>query len=240
MGQTSDSPVRGSVEVPGIERALATVGAPGAAGSVIVVPGVHGATPHIGAVMHRLGGQGFTAVLADWFCPDPPEGLTGPDAIADAVRGIDDDATASGLATAAERLRADGPVAVLGYCVGATMALLAATRTDAIRGVVAYYGVLRYRGPLAGKGTDPMEAMKGVRHPVLGHYGRADGWIPDGDVDELEAALASSGVPNELYRYPGAGHAFDELGRPGYRPVASADAARRTSTFLEHHLGVER
>jgi dienelactone hydrolase len=59
-----------------------------------------------------------------------------------------------------------------------------------------------------------------------------------GDIDDLEAALAASSSPYQIYRYPGAGHAFEEMRSKGFRPVAAAEAATRTQTFLRHYLDV--
>lgn len=226
----------GTVELPDVE-ALTVEPSSGSRRTVLVVPGIHGQTSHILDVAQRLALHGFRAVIADWFCTAAKRGeIQAPADIAPAVAALDDDAIADGLAGAAERLRSDGPVGVLGYCVGGTLALLAAGRSSEIAGTVAYYGVLRYRGALEGKGPDPVDAVKDVRGPVLAHYGRSDGWCPEHDVDELESALGATGGAHEVYRYPGAGHAFEETGRPGFRPVAAADAARRSLVFLDYFV----
>jgi carboxymethylenebutenolidase len=232
------SVVFGSVELPGLPGPALTVApAVGRRGSVLVVPGVHGQTSHILEVAQRLASHGVRAVVADWFCTAAQRGeVRTPADITPAVIALEDEVIADELARAAEHLRRDGSVGLLGYCVGATFSLLAAARTDALAGVVAYYGVLRYRGDLEGKAADPVDTAGDVRPPVLAHYGMADGWCPPHDVDALEAALAANGRAHEIYRYPGAGHAFEEAGRPGFRPVAAAEAARRTLVFLDHRL----
>jgi carboxymethylenebutenolidase len=223
------------MELPGIGAALTAEPDSGRRGTVVVVPGIHGQTSHILGVGQRLAAHGFRAVVADWFCTAARRGeIETPADIAPAVAALDDASIADALAGAVDDLAADGPICVLGYCVGGTLALLAAARTDAAAGTVAYYGVLRYRGPLEGKGADPIEAAGDVQGPVLAHYGTADGWCPIGDVDDLEAALAGTAGAHEVYRYPGAGHAFEETGRPGFRPVAADAAARRTLVFLDH------
>ena len=80
------------------------------------------------------------------------------------------------------------------------------------------------------------EGLIAARTPELAHYGTTDVWCPVEDIDELEAKLAGSDSPYQVYRYPGAGHAFEENGRPGYRPVAATESANRTMTFLAHYL----
>jgi carboxymethylenebutenolidase len=227
----------GAVDLPAsVGGQATTVSPPGpTSGTVVVVPGIHGLTSHILEVGDRLAANGFTAVVADWWCTAARRGeLRAPADTGRAVAALDDDAIADGLVAVAEQLAGDRPVSLVGYCVGGTLALLASGRTDALAATVAYYGVLRNRGPLADKGPDPIEQVGAVRCPVLAHYGTADGWCPTEDVDELEDVLAKTGGAHEVYRYPGAGHAFEETGRPGYRPVAAAEAARRSLVFLDH------
>jgi carboxymethylenebutenolidase len=152
------------------------------------------------------------------------------------VAALDDAAIAEGVAELAGSLATDGRVAVLGYCIGATLGLLATERSDSITATVAYYGVLRHRGPLAAKGPDPLDSVGTTTTPVLAHYGTADVWAGTQDIDDLEAKLIESGGPHGVYRYPGAGHAFEEPGSRGFRPVAAAEARARTLTFLDHYL----
>lgn len=230
--------VVGSIEVPGARSSARTLTPQEAAGGrVIVLPGIHGSTPHLDEVCHQLGERGLESVVGDFYCEAAREGrLTSPADVGAAVAALDDAAIAGHVAELAATLAAKGPVAVLGYCIGATLGLLATEQSDTISATVAYYGVLRHRGPLAGKGPDPLESLGTTTTPVLAHYGTADVWAGGEDIDDLEAKLVESGGPHQLYRYPGAGHAFEEPGSRGFRPVAAAEARARTLTFLGHHL----
>ena len=176
-------------------------------------------------------------MVGDFYCEAARRGeVSTPDEVATAVAALDDAAIAEGVAELAASLAQDRPVAVLGYCIGATLGLLATERSDAITATVAYYGVLRHRGPLAVKGPDPLDSLGTTTTPVLAHYGTADVWASGEDVDELENKLTATGGPHGVYRYPGAGHAFEEPGSRGFRPVAAAEAAARTLTFLDYYL----
>jgi len=230
--------VIGSIELPG-GRGTATTMTPrdGARARVILLPGIHGRGPHLDWVCRRLGERGFESVVGDFFCEASRRGeVTTPADVAAAVVALDDAAIAETVAELAETLSADRRVAVLGYCIGATLGLLATEKSDAITATVAYYGVLRHRGPLATKGPDPLDSLGTTTTPVLAHYGTADVWATGEDVDDLEAKLMAAGGPHGLYRYPGAGHAFEEPGSRGFRPVAAAEAAARTITFLDYYL----
>lgn len=228
----------GSIELPGGRGAAATM-APrtGAHARVIVLPGIHGQTPHLTGVCRRLGALGFESVVGDFYCDAARRGeVNSPADVAAAVAALDDTAIAEGVAELATALSADGPVGVLGYCIGGTLGLLATETSDDITATVAYYGVLRHRGPLAAKGPDPLDSLGNTTTPVLAHYGTSDVWCGGEDVDDLEAKLTASGGPHGVYRYPGAGHAFEEPGSRGFRPVAAAEASARTLTFLDHYL----
>lgn len=234
----SDELLIGSIELPG-GRGTATTTTPpnGAQARVIVLPGIHGRTRHLSWVCQRLGEHGFESVLGDFYCEAARRGeVDTPAEVATAVAALDDTAIAEGVAELATSLAEDRPVAVLGYCIGATLGLLATEKSDAITATVAYYGVLRHRGPLAGKGPDPLDSLGTTTTPVLAHYGTADVWATGEDVDDLENKLMATGGPHGVYRYPGAGHAFEEPGSRGFRPVAAAEAAARTVTFLDYYL----
>jgi carboxymethylenebutenolidase len=231
----------GAVDVPGQHGAALTV-APetGSPKRVIVLPGIHGRTPHILQVGQRLAGQGLEAVIADFYCTAAQRGeLRTPADLGAATQALDHDAIATSTLELIESLPPARSTAILGYCVGGAIALEAGARSAAITAIVAYYAVLR-PDSLADKSPDPLAAAERVSCPVLAHYGTTDMWCPPADIDELEARLATSGSQYQVYRYPGAGHAFEESGRPGYRPVAAADASRRTATFLDHYLAQVR
>jgi carboxymethylenebutenolidase len=228
----------GSIELPGGRGTATTLTPPNRSGAwVIVLPGIHGSTPHLTEVCRRLGALGFSSAVGDFYCEAARRGeVNSPADAGAAVAALDDAAIADGVAELAGSLATDGPVAVLGYCIGATLGLLATERSDSITATVAYYGVLRHRGPLAAKGPDPLDSVGTTTTPVLAHYGTADVWAGTQDIDDLEAKLIESGGPHGVYRYPGAGHAFEEPGSRGYRPVAAAEARARTLTFLDHYL----
>ncbi|MGB7136964.1 MAG: dienelactone hydrolase family protein, partial [Acidobacteriaceae bacterium] len=112
-------------------------------------------------------------------------------------------------------------VGVIGYCLGGSVAWLAAARLhpDA---AVGYYGgqILQYAG-------EPPQV------PIMLHFGKEDTHIPKADIDVKVAAIYPD-IP--IYWYEGAGHGFDTSDRASYNPTASKLARERSLEFLKKHL----
>ena len=90
-----------------------------------------------------------------------------------------------------QRLREFGRVGVVGYCVGGSVAWLAALELD-IAAASSFYG------------RDVVDFLRPPRCPAILHFGETDHFIPISDVQRIRAALPATPV----HVYP-AGHAFD-------------------------------
>ena len=117
---------------------------------------------------------------------------------------------------------------VLGFDIGATVALLVATeRTMGAAVSVADEGsvsAVRDRLPSVA------DAMEGLTCPWLGLYGREDDGDGDADAAELrDASIKVESVTNVVV-YPRSGHRFDA------DPEAAADAWQRTLNWFDAHL----
>lgn len=120
--------------------------------------------------------------------------------------------------------------AVVGFCMGGSVALAAAARRP-LAAAVSFYG----GGVREGRfGFPPLrELAPQLQTPWLGLYGDEDQSIPVADVEQLRAAAAQAPVPTEIVRYPGAGHGFHCDDRPDhFRPDAARDAWARTLDWL--------
>ncbi|MEM7016653.1 MAG: dienelactone hydrolase family protein, partial [Pseudomonadota bacterium] len=80
---------------------------------------------------------------------------------------IDWDATMSDDEAAVDSVRSVGTVAVVGYCLGVTLAFMAATRIDGISAAIGYYG-----------GKIASVADEVPRCPTQLHFGAEDHGIP--------------------------------------------------------------
>lgn len=65
-------------------------------------------------------------------------------------------------------------------------------------------------------------------------YGDADAYLVPEVIEQIIAAVG--GPDNEIYRYAGAGHAFDNPMPAFHHAEASALAWTRTTSFLSRHL----
>lgn len=108
---------------------------------------------------------------------------------------------------------------VIGYCMGGTMAWLAATRLDP-DAAVGYYG-----------GNIANFAQEKPRCPVMLHFGSLDKHIPREAVDKVQAAHPEV----EIHWYP-ADHGFNCDDRASYNAAAAKQARERSLEFLRKHV----
>jgi carboxymethylenebutenolidase len=209
-------------------------------GGVVVVQEAFGVTSHIEDVANRFAAAGYLALAPALFHRAGSPVLAYDDL--DAAREVMSTLTAEGLhmdvRAALEALAAQGltakRIAVVGFCMGGSVTLVAAT-THLFGAAVSFYG----GGVAQGRfGFPPLlELASALRTPWLGLYGDADKGIPVEQVVALRAASSCSAVATEVVRYPDAEHGFHCDDRPAvFHPVAAADAWRRTLAWLDTHL----
>jgi len=114
-----------------------------------------------------------------------------------------------------------GPVAVIGYCWGGTLAFLAATRLEGLRCAVGYYG-----------GQTVPFAQEKPRVPLLLNFGERDPRIPAEDREIIR--LANPGI--EMHLFP-ADHGFNCDHREEWHAPSAVRALELTLGFLERNLG---
>jgi carboxymethylenebutenolidase len=157
----------------------------------------------------------------DEFAPDLLERALG------VVSRLDWDTAVSDSVAALEYLRGrDQGVGVVGFCLGGGLAynVAAVSRPDVL---VSYYG-----------SALPRLLDLTVDAPSLHHFGEADDYLGPDVVDQIVKTV--DGPENEIHRYPGAGHAFDNPLPAFHHAEASALAWQRTTAFLSSHLSPDR
>ncbi|MEU9336896.1 dienelactone hydrolase family protein [Streptomyces sp. NPDC048290] len=121
----------------------------------------------------------------------------------------------------------DGPVGVVGYCLGARLALFTAgSRPDRVAAAAGFHG-----GNLASTDPDSPQLLADRITAEL-YFGHADGdrSNPPEAIERLEQALTAAGVRYRSEVYAGAGHGFTQ------RDTAAYDAAadeRHWAALLE-------
>lgn len=207
---------------------------------VVLLPAIAGVNPYIERVQASLAEAGYAVAAVDyWARVGGPPDLSSPEMIMAAVGSVSDRQVGDDVISTCDALAADGGIdagrrALVGFCIGGSLAMLAAANAPGFGCVTAFYGLLRYGELSADKPISPLDAASDLDTPFLGHWGDADHLVPIEDVRCLQGCMAAK--PAEIYVYPGAGHAFHEDFRPVYRPVAAAEAWRRTLCYFDWHL----
>ena len=215
---------------------------------VVLIHDVWGLSAHSLALAGDLASEGFAVLEIDLYRELGPQRIEDP---GEQIRSLSDPQVLADLDAGADWLASQPSgrgqrIGVMGVCMGGTYTLLAACRSDRFAAAAAFYGMLSYdAGMLLGpagrdrekKPASPIEAAPDLRVPLLASFGREDGFVPDEAVDALEAALGTSGIPFEIDRYTGAGHAFLNKTRPeAFHAQASARAWARIVPFLHREL----
>ena len=82
----------------------------------------------------------------------------------------------------------------------------------------------------------PLEAVRGLRGPVLGIFGTKDSQFPAAQVDAFEALLGERRIDAYILRFEGEGHAFVTDLAATRAPGAAQDAWAAFTKFLATHL----
>lgn len=117
-------------------------------------------------------------------------------------------------------------VGTLGWCFGGAQSLQLSLSGEKLDATVIYYGRL----------ATTTKALSPIKWPVLGVFGEEDKSISTSSVRLFEKALKTLGVKNEIYIFPGVGHAFANPSGMNYAPVQTKDAWGKTLLFLEKNL----
>jgi len=193
---------------------------------LVVIQEIFGVNHHIKKLTDGFAAEGYAAIAPAVFDRAEPGFESGysPEDIerGRAVRAkIDIDLMVMDVRAAVQTLRGEGlKVGAVGYCLGGTLAWLAATRIDGLGASVPYYG--------GGIGATATEQPK---CPVLMHFGETDTSIPP---DHWEAVRKAH--PGLLMHIYPAGHGFVCDDRGSYHESSARLARERTLEFFAKHL----
>lgn len=195
---------------------------PGAVASVVVLQEVFGVNGHIRSVVERFAALGYRSIAPAIFDRIQPNTELDYDAEGAGIgRGLrerlDWDESLSDIAAATDHVAPTGPVAVVGYCYGGSLAWLAAHALP-VAAAVGYYG-----------GQVHQFIDRAPRVPTMLHYGADDPLIPLDTVSEVAQAHPDVIV----HVYDGADHGFNCDARSSYNASAADLAQLRTLAFFE-------
>ena len=194
--------------------------------AVVVIQEIFGVTHHIRAVCDRLAGEGYVAIAPAIFDRIEVNFQSGysPDEVAVARKFVANPDWAAMLRdtqAAIDAVKAVGPVGIIGFCLGGSIAYAAATKLSGLSAAIGYYGgaIVRF--------ADDKPLV-----PAQLHFGEKDAGIPLSDVDIIRAKRPEV----EIHVYPGAQHGFHCDERASYDKASAEAAWQRSLAFLAMHL----
>jgi carboxymethylenebutenolidase len=195
-------------------------------GAVVVIQEIFGVNHHIRNVCDRLAGEGYVAIAPAIFDRVEPNFTSGysPEEIAVARKFVANPDWAAMLRdtqAAIDAVKDVGPVGIIGFCLGGSVAYAAATKLSGLSAAIGYYGgaIVRFADD---KPTVPTQL----------HFGEKDSGIPLSDVDIIRAKRPDV----EIHVYPGAQHGFSCDERPSYDKASTDIAWPRSLAFFAKHM----
>jgi carboxymethylenebutenolidase len=195
-------------------------------GGVVVIQEIFGVNHHIRSICDRLASAGYVAVAPSIFDRIEPNFQSGytPDEVAVArkfVANPDYPAMLLDTQAAIDAVKDAGPVGIVGFCLGGSVAYAAATKLSGLSAAIGYYG-----GAIARIADDKPKV------PTQLHFGEKDSGIPLSDVDTIKAKRPDV----EVHVYPGAQHGFNCDERASYDKASADIAWPRSLDFFAKHL----
>jgi carboxymethylenebutenolidase len=195
-------------------------------GAIVVIQEIFGVNHHIRSVCDRLAKEGYVAIAPAIFDRSEPNFTSGysPDEVANARKFVANPDWAAMLRdsqAAIDAVKDTGPVGIIGFCLGGSIAYVAATKLSGLSAAVGYYG-----GAIARFADD----KPGV--PTQLHFGEKDAGIPLGDVETIRTKRPEV----EIHVYPGAQHGFHCDERASYDKASADIAWPRSLGFFAKHL----
>ena len=197
-----------------------------ARGAIVVIQEIFGVNHHIRDVADRYAALGYVAIAPQVFDRAEKDFETGYDQPSmekgRAARGkIKTEDLLLDTQAAIDAVKSVGKVGIIGYCMGGSVAFLAATRLEGLSAAVGYYG-----------GQIAASADEKTRVPTMLHFGDQDQSIPMTDVEKIKKARPET----QIFVYK-AGHGFHCDERASFNPFAAQVAACRSQEFFLKNVG---
>jgi carboxymethylenebutenolidase len=193
---------------------------------VVVIQEIFGVNHHIRSICDRLAREGYVAVAPSIFDRIEPGFQSGysPEEVAAARKFVASPDWAAMLRltqAAIDAVKNVGPVGIIGFCLGGSIAYGAATKLSGVKAAIGYYG-----GAIVRFADDEPNV------PTQLHFGEKDAGIPLSDVETIRAKRPEV----EIFVYEGAQHGFNCDERASYDKTSADIAWPRSMDFFAKHL----
>ena len=192
-------------------------------GGLVLVQEIFGVTDHIRDLCDEYAADGYEVLAPALFDREHPgfeadysgEGLARGVELARQLHPFE--LSLKDVQTCIDTLAPAGPVFVVGYCYGGSVAWFASTKLTGVAAASGYYGSMI-----------PAAADEEPKVPVILHFGRHDHGIP---MEGVEQVIAKDWPNATVYVYE-AGHGFNSDRRKDYHePSADLAKARTLELF---------
>lgn len=188
-------------------------------GGLVLVQEIFGVTDHIRSLCDGYAADGFEVLAPAVFDREHPgfeaeysgEGFARGVELASKLHPFE--LTLADVQTCIDSLADKGPVFVVGYCYGGSVAWKAATSLRGVAAVSGYYGSMI-----------PDAADEEPKVPTILHFGKKDDHIPLAGVEKV---IAKDWPNATVYLYD-AGHGFNSDRRDDYDAESAKLAKQRT------------
>lgn len=190
-----------------------------------------GLNDHVVDVARRFAAEGYVVAAIDLYSRQGYKVTSNPTEASQLMAAVSTQGVLRDMNALARYLKAlpyvDGQrLGMVGFSMGAGIALIMAQHNSDFKAAVAFYGK-----------TPPIENVDSFLMPVQFHDAGKDAWVTRKEVDALREGLLKNGKSAEIIRYPEADHAFFNDARPeAYRKEDAQSAWQSTLRFLAAHL----
>lgn len=191
---------------------------------VLLLHSFWGLTPSVKGLADSLAGRGYTVLAPDINFGELPEseddalnhlGEASPDRLASLVLSA---------ATLLYEKSSEGPIGIIGFGMGGSLALWASVRlADLVSVAVSFYGSQQID-------------FAGSKSSYLIHLAEEDEYIPEDEAAFMEATMGLEDLAVDVIRYPGTRHGFCEPDGDTFDPGAFDEAWERSLDFLADRL----
>lgn len=193
---------------------------------VIMIHEWWGINDNIKSMARSLASHGYIVLAADLYAGQV---ATTADGARKLLLSFDEQKAMSNIGAAENTLKQNynaTKIATIGWCFGGSQSLNYALSGNKVDATVLYYG----------QPVTNITKLSVIKWPVLGFYGDKDQSNALDKIKEFKSDLDSLGIQNEIYIYPGIGHAFANPSGATYAPKETIDAWTKTITFMENNL----
>jgi carboxymethylenebutenolidase len=188
-----------------------------------------GLTAHIRTQARRFAEQGYYVIAPDLFNRQTATTLEQAQVLTAQLGEVALSHVKAAISALLTHHRCNGKIGLIGWGLGAKLALHTAVYREDLSGVVLFYSL-----------PDEVSTaeLRVLDEPVLAIFGEADADNSAEKVERLRQTLAGSAMNHEIVVYPDAGRDFFDDSQASFNADAAEDAWKRALAFLDQHLEV--